>query len=57
MEIKIKVADYKARWWKYYLQNKYSNKKNLESNIKLLILQTVADEAEKELKRLDKKII
>ena len=26
MEIKIKVADYKARWWKYYLQNKFSNK-------------------------------
>jgi len=52
MEIKIKVPNYKARWWKYYLQSKYSNKKSLESNIKLLVLQAVSEEAQKELEKM-----
>jgi len=52
MEIKIKMPDYKARWWKYYLQSKYSNKKSLESNIKLAISKIVDEVVLKELEKV-----
>jgi hypothetical protein len=48
----FKIRNSQRRIWEYYLRKKFMSKKNLGNLVELLIAQTVADEAKKELEKI-----
>ena len=50
----VKVRPDRRRMWQYYLQKKYKSRKKLEVLIEYLVFKTVADEAKKAVRELDK---
>ena len=52
--ITVKVRPDRRRMWEYFLQKKYKSKKKLEVLIEYLVMKTVADEAKKALREIDK---
>lgn len=51
--IGVKVSAARRRQWEYYLRKKFKSKKKLERLVEALVFEAVAEEAAKELKKIE----